>query len=280
MNYLVYHFRLTPADPVAIELLPAVLADVGFDSFEQTDEGVEAYVDADAAPCEAVLRDALEHFPLRAADLGIAYTVSPLADQNWNEQWEREHFEPIVLDGLCVIHDTRHAVAPQPYDLVINPRMAFGSGTHATTSMLVRRLLTADLSRLDCLDMGCGTGILAICMARRGAASVTAIDIDPHSAANARDNCALNAVPQVRVLEGDAAAIDADFDLIVANIHRNIIIADLPVYAAHLRPRGALLLSGFFGADVPAIEAAARPLALRLADTESTDDWTVCRFEK
>ncbi len=277
-RYDVFSFHIEPMSDAASDVLCALLGELGFDSFEQKETGVDAYVLADTADERAVgqLTDA---FVL--PDVHIRYERSQLESKDWNELWEREGFEPIVVPGLCVIHDTRHKVGTDgvAYDIRINPRMAFGSGTHETTAQLVERLLRRDLSGLRCLDMGCGTGILAICMALRGAGEVVGIDIDAFSVENTRENCLLNDVGQVQVLHGDASAIEGRFDCIVANIHRNIIAADLPTYTDHLAPCGSLLVSGFFETDIPAIQHVAEGQGLHIVHRQSRNDWAVVEFQ-
>lgn len=289
-KYLVYSFRFQPMSEVAADVLCAMLAEVGFDSFQQTEEGVEAYVPQTADVKETVVNELLQAFPL--PDVQISFSVSELENRDWNEKWEQNGFEPIVVPGLCVIHDTQHSIEPQPYDILIRPRMAFGSGTHETTSQLVELLLREDFSGRNCLDMGCGTGILAICMALRGAQHVVAIDIDEFSVENARENCALNHVSTVDVIHGDASVLSQpslyirkeeapfDFDFIVANIHRNIIINDLPHYVKCLRAGGTLVVSGFFSADIPAVQQAAEAQGLTLVRQQSKNDWAVLVFKK
>lgn len=284
-QYLVFTFSLSPMTDEAADILSALLLDLGFDSFEQTPSGLAAYLPAEQADeAKSQLEVLLANWPL--TDVAVTYTCAALEQRDWNEQWETEGFRPIEIDGLCVIRKPDDAEAAAvarsvPYDILVEPRMAFGSGTHATTAQLVEILLRRPLQGLRCLDMGTGTGILAICMARAGASRVVGIDIDEASVENARHNCQLNGCADVvEVLLGDAAAIEGEFDLVVANIHRNIIVADLPAYVAALAHGGRLLCSGFFADDVPVIEAAATPLGLTLAYRQERDGWVVLEFCK
>ena len=202
-----------------------------------------------------------------------------MENKDWNEEWETNSFEPIVIPELCCIHDTRHeADSTVPYDIIINPRMAFGSGTHETTSQLVELLLRSDFHGQNVLDMGCGTCILGICMSLRGAERVVAIDIDEQSVDNSLLNCGLNHLNNIYVVHGDASAIRETFDTIIANIHRNIIINDLPTYVAHLRQEGTLIVSGFFTEDIPAIQAAAEAQGLKLVHQQERNEWAVASF--
>lgn len=280
-QYSVYTFTLSPMTDEAGDILAALLLDLGFDSFEQTATGLAAYLPAEAEDgADSGVEALLEAWPL--PHVAVNYTRQRLEQRDWNAQWEAEGFQPIEIAGLCRIHkpaDT-NAAAPVPYDIVVEPRMAFGSGTHATTAQLVELLLRRPLGGLRCLDMGTGTGILAICMAKRGAAHVVAIDIDEASAENALHNCRLNGCDGVEVLLGDASAIAGTFDLVVANIHRNIIVADLPRYAASLAEGGRFVCSGFFADDVPPIESAAAPLGLSLVHRQERDGWVVLEFQK
>lgn len=290
-QYLVYDFSIAPMSEDVADILVALLGEQGFDSFEQTDTGLRAYVPQDApTPSDTFMDSFIKS--LQIPNATITYTKSVLEQRDWNERWEEEGFQPIEIPGLCRIHKpssepstaqneqskggTGNAQKAE-YDILLQPRMAFGSGTHETTSQLVEILLRSPLVGKRCLDMGTGTGILAICMALRGATSVVGIDIDADSVENARLNCQLNRVA-ADILLGDATAIEGRFDLIVANIHRNIIAADLPTYAAHLSARGTLLCSGFFREDVPILVDAASRCGLVPAFQQERNGWVVLRF--
>lgn len=274
-TYDVFSFQITPADDNSREIVMALLAAAGFDSFQETDKGCDAYIPS-GEMTQAQMDTLLADFQL--PDIHISYTAGQLEQRDWNKQWEQEGFEPIVIDGLCSIHKPEQQVATQPFDIVINPRMAFGSGTHETTSQLVELLLTSDLHGKSCLDMGCGTGILAICMAKAGAAQVTAIDIDEFSVENTRENLCLNHIANAEVLHGDASAISGNFDLIVANIHRNIIIADAPTYAQHLTTEGTLMVSGFFKEDLPLVTRHLEQCGLKFCNEKTRNGWAVAVF--
>lgn len=274
-TYDVFQFNITPNDDTSREIVIALLAAAGFDSFQETDKGCDAYIPQGQMTQEK-MDNLLKEFQL--PDITLSYSIHTLENRDWNEQWEQEGFQPIVIEGLCAIHKPEQQVAPQPYDILINPRMAFGSGTHETTAQLVESLLHQDLTGQKCLDMGCGTGILAICMAKAKAAHVTAIDIDEFSVENARENLRLNHVENVEVLHGDASAINGQYDLIVANIHKNIICADMTTYVQHLNDGGILLVSGFFTDDVPDVHRAGEQNGLRLVHEQSKDSWAVLQF--
>ena len=276
MDYSVTHFTLSPMSDMAADILSALLAEQGYDSFEQTETGVDAYIPTELL-AQTDVDSLLADFPL--PDVKYSFRTEAMENKDWNEEWETNSFEPIVIPELCCIHDTRHeADSTVPYDIIINPRMAFGSGTHETTSQLVELLLRSDFHGQNVLDMGCGTCILGICMSLRGAERVVAIDIDEQSVDNSLLNCGLNHLNNIYVVHGDASAIRETFDTIIANIHRNIIINDLPTYVAHLRKGGTLIVSGFFTEDIPAIQAAAKAQGLKLVHQQERNNWTVASF--
>lgn len=277
MNYSVTHFILSPMSDMAADILSALLAEQGYDSFEQTENGVDAYIPTDML-AQADVDSLLADFPL--PDVNFTFRTEAMENKDWNEKWETNSFEPIVIPELCCIHDTRHeADSTIPYDILINPRMAFGSGTHETTSQLVELLLRSDFHRQKVLDMGCGTCILGICMSLRGAERVVAIDIDEQSVDNSLLNCGLNHLNNIYVVHGNASAIQETFDTIVANIHRNIIINDMQTYVAHLRKGGTLIVSGFFTEDIPAIQSAAEAQGLTLVHQQARNNWAVAVFK-
>lgn len=280
-QYLIYIFELTPMSDEKAEILTALLGEIGFDSFEQTERGVQAYIpetlEAEVATLIPSICDTLA-----GAEVSVTYRRERLELRDWNEQWENEGFQTIEIPSLCRISKPEEAHPEDgtfKYHIVLQPRMAFGSGTHDTTAQLVEILLQASLEGKRCLDMGTGTGILAICMALRGASPVMAIDIDEDSVENARHNCLLNQAA-VQVCHGDASAIDGTFDLIVANIHRNIIVNDLPTYVSHLAEGGTFLCSGFYAEDVAAIEAAAQAEGLSLVHRQQRNEWVVLQFRR
>lgn len=276
-TYDVFSFQLTPANDTSREIVIALLAAAGFDSFQETDAGCDAYIPKGEMTQEK-MDNLLKEFQL--PDITLSYSIHTLENRDWNEQWEQEGFQPIVVEGLCVIHKPEQQVAPQPFDILINPRMAFGSGTHDTTAQLVESLLRQDLAGQRCLDMGCGTGILAICMAKAKAAHVTAIDIDEGSVENARENCQINGITNVEIQHGDASAIQGEYDLIVANIHRNIIIADAPTYAQHLAQGGTLIVSGFYKEDMPDMCRAIENCGLVFSGGQTRNGWAMLVFGK
>lgn len=286
-DYISLRAECTPCNPDITDLLASQLADIGFESFEVDDSGLTAYIpaylfDADRA------REAADEMPIPCR---ITLSHQLVAGRDWNEEWERNYFQPIVIGDRCVIHSSFHKDFPHcEYDITIDPRMAFGTGHHATTSMMVNHLLELDLRGKKVIDMGTGTGILAILAMMRGAAEAYGIEIDPVACENAIDNVELNNV-SVRILSGDSSRL-ADLptaseyggqgaDLFIANINRNVILADFSRYAAALRPGGVMLLSGFYTADTPLIMAAASRLGLSLdCAKEAEEGWTALRLIK
>lgn len=267
MKYSVATFVLKPNSEAAGDVLAALLADIGFDSFEPTADGLQAYVQTNLLDAEA-LAAVVADFPLPG--ISIDYKLSDAPDENWNAAWEQEHsFEPIALPG--------------GERVTVVPRQAFGSGEHATTRMMIQLLSSIDLSGLTVIDAGCGTGILGFAAMLMGASSLMAYDIDEWSVNNARDNLKLNAIEPsgVEFRLGDSNVLTAadSADILLANINRNILQADLPTFVAHLRPGGKLLLSGFYENDVPLLVDQASALGLSLSTKLSDGEWRALAFD-
>lgn len=264
----------------ATDILAAMLADIGFESFSPDSEGLTAFIrsgDFNAA----TLSETISQFPFPGFEFSTQ--TKTIEGQDWNSEWEKHYFQPIVVNNQCVIHSSFHTGYPAcPYDIVIDPKMAFGTGHHATTSLIIDRLLSIPLSGKAVIDMGTGTGILAILAAMRGASPVVAIEIDPAAEINARENVVTNGHPEISVLLGDASLLPScQADIFIANINRNIITADLPAYAATLRPHAKMLLSGFYEADIPVIMQVAAPLGLsEVGHTVKGDGWTCLELTK
>lgn len=277
MKYLQFNFRTSPCTEVTNDVLSATLADVGFESFMEQPGGIAAYIQKDLYD-EHALRQALDDFPL--PDARIDYDFLEAEDRDWNEEWERNFFQPIIIGNRCVVHSTFHHDVPQAeYDITIDPQMAFGTGHHETTGLIINELLDTDLAGRDVLDMGCGTSILAILARMRGAARCTAIDIDDWCVRNSVENIRLNRLDGINVSQGDASSLadKGPFDVIIANINRNILLNDMQSYAARMRQGALLLMSGFYADDIPLIEAEARRLGLQPGGHREQNRWAMVR---
>lgn len=256
-DYYSVRIGASPCSEDITDLAAAYLADAGFDSFEPDSTGLTAYIKDEGRDGAEVARQALYDFPM---PVSFTFSAELVKGEDWNEVWEKNYFQPILIDGECVIHSTFHTDVPKArYDIVIDPKMAFGTGHHDTTSNMVRHLLHMPLEGKHVIDMGTGTGILAILAAMRGATAY-GVEIDEAAYVNAVENAGLNGVA-IELVHGDASALqDAQkADVLLANINRNIILEDIDKYAGALKTDGVMLLSGFYEQDVPMLlEAAAR----------------------
>lgn len=287
MKYFVANFKIECEAELmqpARELLSAAACEAGFEAFEDTDDGLLGYVQRPMYDKEALDAAIADYMPEGAA---VSYAVEEVPDQNWNQGWEDEGFEPIGVSDNLVIYDAKHtdremfAGDDGVMRIFIEARNAFGTGTHQTTRMILRRLLAMDVQGKSVLDCGCGTGILGITASRLGANPVLGYDIDEWSADNAQHNAALNGVENMSVMLGDASVLDnvaECFDVVIANINRNILIADMPAFRAHMKEGAQLILSGFYEADVPMIEAAAKEHGLSLCDVVTDEEWACALF--
>lgn len=269
----------------ARELLSAAACEAGFEAFEDTDDGLLGYVQRPMYDKEALDAAIADYMPEGAA---VSYAVEEVPDQNWNQGWEDEGFEPIGVSDNLVIYDAKHtdremfAGDDGVMRIFIEARNAFGTGTHQTTRMILRRLLAMDVQGKSVLDCGCGTGILGITASRLGANPVLGYDIDEWSADNAQHNAALNGVENMSVMLGDASVLNnvaECFDVVIANINRNILIADMSAFRAHMKEGAQLILSGFYEADVPMIEAVAKKHGLSLCDVVTDEEWACALFK-
>lgn len=279
MKYLEVKFNTTPDTEIIKDVLSAVIAEVGFESFVYDEKGMTAFIQQKLFD-EDKLKLAVSDFPIE--NVIVDFSVKEAEDKNWNKVWEENFFTPIVIGNRCVIHSTFHKDVPEAeYDIIINPQMAFGTGHHETTSLILAELLDADLSGKSILDMGCGTSILAILASMRGASKLLAVDIDNWCVENSKDNFRLNNIGNIEVLEGDASILHdkGPFDVVIANINRNILTADMHAYVARMNPGAVIYMSGFYVDDIPVIRAEAEKNGLVFVHYNEKNKWAdvMCR---
>ena len=278
MKYFEFVFRTHPCTETVNDVLAAVLGEAGFESFMECEGGLTAYIQQSLCD-ETSIKNAIADFPL--PDTEITYTYTEAEDKDWNEEWEKNFFQPIVIGDRCVIHSTFHHDVPKAeYDIVINPQMAFGTGHHETTSLIIEELLDSELKDKSLLDMGCGTSILAILARMRGARPCTAIDIDEWCVRNSIENIELNGVDRISVFQGDASLLkdQEPFDVIIANINRNILLNDMRHYIACMHPGSELYMSGFYIDDIHAIREEAEKNGLVFVHYKEKNRWAEVKF--
>lgn len=279
MNYTEVVFVCVPNDEIIREVLSAELAEVGFESFVDTDNGSTAYIQESLYNKEAI-ESILSNFPLEAK---ITYTTSVIEGKDWNEEWEKNYFKPLIIDDKCIIQSTFHKEpATYEYNIFIDPKMAFGTGHHQTTELMIREILNMDFTGKSVLDMGCGTAILAILASMKGADPILAIDIDEWAYDNAKENLDLNKVSNIDVQIGGADLLTSEktFDVILANINRNILLNDIHAYASVLQAEGVLFMSGFYTEDIPALTEECNKHGLIFVHSNSKDNWANVKFIK
>lgn len=276
MDFIQVSFTILPYEEYICDLLVAELGELGFDSFVPNYTGVDAFIPSELFDA-AKLEDLLADFVIEAT---IEYNIVPIVTQNWNEEWEKNYFEPIVIGNRCVIHSSFHKNVPEAdYDIVIDPKMAFGTGHHETTSLMIAQLLEMELEGKSLLDMGCGTSVLAILASMRHARKIIAIDIDKWCTENSIENISLNHAENIEVMLGGAELLQGmNFDIILANINRNILLNDMAKYAACLKAGGELYMSGFYKEDIPLLEAEAINNGLKFQYFKEKNNWVVVRF--
>ena len=278
MKYFEVTFSANPCNETITDILSALTAEIGFESFVECEGGMQAYIQQSLFDEEA-LKSIIADFPI--PETTITYTITEPEDKDWNEEWEKNFFQPIVIEDRCVIHSTFHKDYPKAeYDIVINPQMAFGTGHHETTSSILGELLDADLKGKSVLDMGCGTSILAILASMRGADPVTAIDIDDWCVNNSRDNIALNNINNITVELGDASLLEGrkPFDVIIANINRNILLNDMAAYTACMHKGSEIYMSGFYVQDIDAIRSKGESLGLKFVHYREKNNWAAVKL--
>jgi ribosomal protein L11 methyltransferase len=277
-NYIQVTAVVTPPQPWS-DLLIAELADIGFESFEETLKGFKAYI-----PFEDFDEQKLKGIQLEDTgedDVTFTFSVETINSRNWNNEWE-SNFEPVEVDGKCYIRAPFHEEKPEfEYQVVIEPKMSFGTGHHETTSLMVQWILETDMNNKSVLDMGCGTGILAILAAMKGADPVLAIDNFPYAFENTIENVEKNNTSNVRTLMGDASLLGQEkFEIILANITKNVLKEDMKTYVSVLNPGGLLFISGFFFEDMDELTRLTEALGLRKMGHKQNKDWVAVKFQK
>ncbi|MBP1639174.1 MAG: ribosomal protein L11P-lysine N-methyltransferase [Bacteroidetes bacterium] len=278
MDYIELTLSLNNSRGFENDIVSATLAEIGFESFVYTNDGLKAY-------CAASLFDEKELNNWKVSlpcNIDVEYNFELIRDKNWNEEWEKHYFSPIIIGNECVIHSSFHTNVPKArYDILIDPKMSFGTGHHETTSLIIGELIKMNVAGKSLLDMGCGTGVLAILADMKGAKPITAIDIDEWAYKNTVENIRLNSCPDIKTLKGGAELLDGQkFDIILANINRNILLSDMKQYAACLSTGGLLLMSGFYKTDMPAIESEANENGLTFVKFEEKNNWVTTVYEK
>ncbi|WP_417887823.1 50S ribosomal protein L11 methyltransferase [Zunongwangia sp.] len=273
MNYLEFQFTIQPTTPGS-EILIAELGSAGFESFLEQENGITAYILKNEFS-----EDLLSEIQILQSDeFKISYSSSEIEQVNWNEEWEK-NFQPIVVDNVCSVRAPFHSKPETKFDIVIEPKMSFGTGHHATTHMMIQFILKTNWENKSVLDMGCGTGVLAILTALKGAQPVEAIDIDNWCYLNTLENIERNNVPEINVKEGGAELLgDKKYDVILANINRNILLQDMATYVSVLKKEGDLYLSGFYKEDIPIIQEACEKLGLKFQENLEKDKWVAVKF--
>lgn len=271
--YLGFHFSVEPKE-IGSEILVAELGELPFESFIDSDSGIVAYIQKQFWT-ENILDDL--HI-LSSPEFQISYTIEEIDQVNWNEEWEK-NFEAIEVDGICHVRAPFHPKTDAKYDIVIEPKMSFGTGHHETTHMMIQHLLETDVKGKKTLDMGCGTAILAILAEMKGAQPIDAIDIDNWCYLNSIENATRNNCGQITVYEGDADLLKGKkYDLIIANINRNILLNDMQTYVDCLNKEGILLLSGFYNEDIPFIDASCTEKGLTYVKKFERNNWVSLKY--
>ena len=276
MEYLEFKFKVSPLQPWK-DILEAELGEVGFESFADTENGVDAYVQVENFDEEAfnnmdVLNNGL---------CEIDFEKNKVIPKNWNEEWEK-NFSPINVDNRCIIRAPFHDATNADYEIIIEPKMSFGTGHHQTTHLMISYILDMDVKNMSVMDMGCGTGILAILAAQKGATNIDAIDIDEWAYENTMENAVRNNVGHIKGAKGDASLLKdkEEYDLFIANINRNILINDMPKYAKTIKKGGQLLLSGFYESDIDQLVAEAEKNGFELQEKRDKEGWAALRLKK
>ncbi len=271
--YISYYFKVNPLQP-GTEILIAELGYAGFESFVETEEGMTAYIQKDEWN-EQILDDIQI---LDSNEFEISFTFEDIEQTNWNEEWEK-NFNPIIVDDKCSVRAPFHEKPNTEFDIIIEPKMSFGTGHHETTHMMIQHILKNDFENKSVLDMGCGTGVLAILAEMKGAKPIDAIDYDNWCFLNSLENVERNNCHHITVIEGDASSLENQkYDIIIANINRNILLNDLAAYIKCLNQNGTVFLSGFYHEDIPMIEEECNKHELKLVESLEKNNWVALKF--
>ena len=286
MKYKIADFKIacTPElTQIAKDLLPDLMGEIGFESFEDTPDGLKGYIPADLMDTNS-LKQVLDTFPVEGVN--ITYTISDTEEKNWNEAWENTGFAPINIDNQVLVYDARTGKKPTDDSLInigIEAKQAFGTGTHETTRMMIGAILQLSLKGKRVLDCGCGTGILGIAALKLGAEAVVGFDIDEWSVENTQHNAAINEVDNIEVFHGDAhvlSHVSGVFDVVLANINRNILLNDMPAYLEIMNAGSVLIISGFYEEDVKLLDEKANSLGLVKTSQKTDNHWCCLTFIK
>ena len=273
--FVCYDFKVEPLNP-GCEILIAQLSQLGFDSFQENNDGICAYIDSTILSSVHVKDIQI----LNSIEFDISFEFYNVKKQNWNIKWE-SNFEPIYVDKTCCVRAPFHKKSNYKYDLVIEPKMSFGTGHHETTSMMISFILANSFSNSSVCDIGSGTGVLAILAEKRGASKIDAIDIDNWCYLNSIENIERNNSENINVYEGEVQKLmQFTYDNIFANINLNVLLADIPIYSKMLNTGGLLYLSGFYKRDINSIEKVTKSSNLSLVESKVKNQWVALKFAK
>ncbi|MBT7481194.1 MAG: 50S ribosomal protein L11 methyltransferase [Flavobacteriales bacterium] len=274
MNYIELSFTLSEKNPFS-DIIIAKLNEIEFESYIESEKGVDAYIQKDFYNKQKVESVILDLKSLFAFD----YSVKEIEQENWNSQWE-ENFHPVLINKDCAIRAHFHEPIDRKYEIIITPKMSFGTGHHETTFMMMNEMFEIEFKNKSVLDMGCGTGVLAILANKLGSSKIIAIDIDEWSFENSKENAKLNSSENIEFILGNVSKINVEFDVILSNINRNIILQDIPRYVDYLLTNGNLLLSGFLNEDVELIRSEVEKLGLQFVSHKNKNKWNLLHFKK
>ena len=277
MDYIKLLVSVNPFEDWVCDILSAKLAEIGFESFVETQGGIEAFIPKKKFSSTHLI----PVFSEFGEKFEITCKTETIPSQNWNEVWEKNYFQPLLIDN-CLVRAPFHTNYPEAeYEIIIEPNMAFGTGNHETTSLVIEKILKMNILNKSVLDMGCGTGILGILASMKGAKKITAIDIDEWSFSGTRENAELNQIKNIEIKLGDATLLGSEnYDVIFANIHKNVLLSDLHKYNSVLKNNGTIIMSGFYTEDISEIKAKAESLGLTDSGFTSKNNWVAYQFQK